>query len=357
MPKYYEYVKSANESPYKVYLALTGGGQSFAFHYMKYSGASKTIAGINIPYGREALDNFCGKSITKFVSEDTALLMATKSYVECCKQVEDECAIGIGVTCFLASDNEREGRLHHIIIALHSFSCTRLVKIDLKQGLTRQQEEEICCMLIFRAIRDIVGSPDDTIRVDFNAGDYILDHRYQKVDRTELPMEYPDNSDQLVIMPGSFNPFHDGHLQMAKLAEEILGSRPTLELTLQNADKGILDYITVKDRLDTIPSDYNVVITDNATFLDKAVSAAQNGRKITFVVGADTWNRTLDPKYAGPTKDLFGAFADLNVQFLVFGRSGSEIKYDWYMSDLLISDKRALQYSNPISSTSIREGK
>ena len=90
MPKYYEYVKFANESPYKVYLALAGGGQSFAFHFMKYSGASNTISGINIPYSKEALYRFCGKQITKFVCDETALLMATKSYIECCNQVDDE---------------------------------------------------------------------------------------------------------------------------------------------------------------------------------------------------------------------------------------------------------------------------
>ena len=43
------------------------------------------------------------------------------------------------------------------------------------------------------------------------------------------------------MLPGSFNPLHNGHLRMASVAERRLGRRVEFELSVTNVDKSTLD--------------------------------------------------------------------------------------------------------------------
>lgn len=352
---YTNLVKQINNSPFKVALAFAGGGQSFAYHFMGFSGASATIVDIRVPYAKEALEEFVGHPVDQFVSEKMAREMATKSYINCCKSIEPKFAVGVGVTCSLATDNEREGRVHRIQIALHCQQYTRTWYKELRQGLSRVHEEEFVCNSVFFALLQLIGSQEATdARFFAPVTAERWGGKYYGMDT--LITNVKDDVTDLVIVPGSFNPYHDGHKQMIELAQEITGVTPVLEITALNADKGAIDYVELYERLLQIPK-WTVCVTHARTFLDKAKWFARPDRQITFVVGADTWNRILDPKYAGDTKFLFRQFVDLNVRFLVFGRIGSTIEYDKYLSLLRIDDDRAVGYSVPISSTMIREAR
>lgn len=351
---YTNLVKQINDSPFKVALAFAGGGQSFAYHFMGFGGASKTIVDIRVPYAREALEEFVGHPVEQFVSEQMAREMAVRSFVTACKSVEPELAVGVGVTCSLATDNEREGRIHRIQIALHCQKYTRTWYKELAQGLLRAEEEEFVCNSVFFALLQLIDSPDKDNNMFF--APRTAERWGGKYDSLDTLNYRLPEQDTMVIMPGSFNPFHEGHNEMANIAKEITGFDPILEITALNADKGALDYVSLRDRLITIPN-WKTAVTHARTFLDKARHFARPGKKIIFVVGADTWNRILNPKYAGDTKYLYEQFSELNVQFLPFGRPGVEIEYDEYLSNLVISDDRALNHNNPISSTAIREGR
>ncbi|RWZ87224.1 MAG: hypothetical protein EO766_11910 [Hydrotalea sp. AMD] len=350
---YQQYVKKINESPYKLYLAATGGGQSFAYHFMKYPGASSTIAGITIPYGSKVSKQFLGKEIDKYVSVETARDLATKSYEWCLEEIDPMHAVGIGVSCSLATDDERVERRHKIIIAIHNYNFTKVINWELRQGLTREHEEGIVCNLIFSVLCELIGIASPSFTVN-NLHQYLIKQEVDRIDRNQFDTHINDSVQQLIIVPGSYNPFHIGHDKMIRLAEQILGANPYVELSTLNADKGALDYFEVKNRLDNVP--FDTILTIDSTFKDKALRFAKPGRQIYFVVGSDTWNRILNPKYAGDTEYLYSEFSKLNVRFLVINRAGSEILKDQYLDKLVIQDDRATTFDINISSTMIRQG-
>lgn len=349
---YQSIASQINSTPYKVFVTVSGGGQSFANEYLKFSGASKTIAGIHIPYGKQAFEDFVGE-VDKFVSPETARLLAKKSYSECVKQVDAEHAIGIGVTCVLATDNEREGRLHKIILALHGFEYTRLVNVELNQGLSREDEEKLACDMIFNVLSQYALKKDLFIDEYNDVNQYVSEFKQDIKFRHEFDSVI--DNDAIAIAPGSFNPFHDGHQQMLDVAEEILGYKPYAELAVLNVDKGALDYFDVEKRFSTM-SGVKTLLTSASTFKEKTRKFAAQGRSITFIVGSDTWNRILDPKYAGDTESLYSYFKAADVKFMVFNRDGSEIKTDEWLDQLLVIDDRLTDFNNPVSSSQIREG-
>ena len=123
-----------------------------------------------------------------------------------------------------------------------------------------------------------------------------------------------------LILPGSFNPLHDGHLEMASVATRKLGRACWFELSIVNADKNRLADSNIANRLNQDFREFGLVLTHAATFAEK--SALFPGA--IFVVGADTIIRIGDLKYYGSDQGQFDqAIRQIEgngCQFLIFGR-------------------------------------
>jgi hypothetical protein len=136
----------------------------------------------------------------------------------------------------------------------------------------------------------------------------------------------PDGRQQAValapaaLLAGAFNPLHDGHLELARGAGILLNISVHFELCICNVDKPPLTLAEVRQRLKQFAWRHPVWVTRAPTFLDKArlfPGAA-------FVVGADTAERILAPRYyAGAEAGLAKALELLQAwgcRFLVAGR-------------------------------------
>src|SRR5207253_4050059 len=99
----------------------------------------------------------------------------------------------------------------------------------------------------------------------------------------------------LVLFPGSFNPMHEGHVLLARVAEELRTQPLAFELSVTNVDKPPLAGETVRHRLAQFAWKSAVELTRAPTFVEK--SRLFPGT--TFVVGADTAERLVAPKYYG----------------------------------------------------------
>jgi len=98
-----------------------------------------------------------------------------------------------------------------------------------------------------------------------------------------------------VLFPGSFNPMHQGHVSLARVAEELRQQPLAFEISVTNVDKPPLAGETVKHRVAQFAWQSPVELTRAPTFVEKS----RLFPRTTFVIGADTAERLVAPRYYG----------------------------------------------------------
>ncbi|HXP03642.1 MAG TPA: hypothetical protein VN808_05940, partial [Stellaceae bacterium] len=120
-----------------------------------------------------------------------------------------------------------------------------------------------------------------------------------------------------VLFPGSFNPVHEGHVLLARVAEELRQQPLAFEISVTNVDKPPLAGETVRRRLAQFAWKSPVELTRAPTFVEKSRLFPGS----TFVVGADTAERLFGPNYYGDDEarmhDALEEIANSGSSFLV----------------------------------------
>ncbi len=121
-----------------------------------------------------------------------------------------------------------------------------------------------------------------------------------------------------IVLAGSFNPLHEGHMQIAKIASEITDRRVVFEISIENVDKPDLPRPELEQRLSQFTGVGDVAVTRARLFSDKA--ALLPGAW--FVIGFDTAVRLLDDRYHsdGDAEADVRKLSDAGVKFVVAGR-------------------------------------
>jgi hypothetical protein len=163
------------------------------------------------------------------------------------------------------------------------------------------------------------------------------------------------------LLPGAFNPVHEGHWKLAAVASRLLGFPVAFELSVHNVDKPPLGESEARRRAGQFAWKGDLWLTRAPTFLEKAGLFPG----AVFVVGADTASRIVEPRYYGGNEERMLAALDrirsLGGRFLVAGRedggrrfvSGEELTLPASHRDLFTAIPPAL-FRLAMSSTELR---
>jgi nicotinamide mononucleotide (NMN) deamidase PncC len=303
-------ISALHASGRKAALAITGGGSGAIGELLRIPGGSRLLIEAQVPYDERALSAFLGFAPAQACSADTAIAMAQAARARAASlSPTGTDLVGLGATAALVSDRPRKGEHRFHIAFANSSGVAHCTCVMAKGRRDRAAEEDLVSRSIVlwlaRACGVAAPSPkslfdaderyEETVAPTEDAIDQLLAGRLERV--TVQPDGQVMTSAPLpsVLFPGSFNPLHEGHVMMARVAEELLLQPVAFEISVTNVDKPPLAGETVRERLRQFAWKSPVELTRAPTFLEKS----RLFPRTTFVVGVDTAERLFSVKYYG----------------------------------------------------------
>ena len=363
-----------HNSKTKLVMSVSGVGSQSINWLLSVPGASKTLIEATIPYSNESLNRYIGEVPRQYVSKTTALSMAKAAYIQGVEYGNHEIDI-IGVSCTGAISTNRKRRGdNQAFIGLWGPRLKYVAHLILEKGeRNRVDEEELVSSLIVQYIEEkLLGN--SVLNMELNKLESV------SVDETEFPSDLDslvnghigsitymgsnlvglDKSFKGGILSGSFNPMHQGHIELSKLASDMLGVPVAFEISATNVDKPPLQANEIEKRVSQFERSETVILTCAPLFGEKS-SIFQNS---TFIIGNDTALRLVDPKYYdNDVQNMYTSLQkvmDNKCDFLVAGRlQNSEFKTisDMAIPEAFISLFQGIpesQFRMDLSSTELR---
>jgi hypothetical protein len=303
-------ISALHASGCKAALAITGGGSGALGELLRVPGGSRLLIEAQVPYDALALATFLGSAPAQACSADTAMAMARRVRARAARLVPAASdLVGLGATAALVSDRARKGEHRFHIAFANSARIAHCTGVLAKGRRDRAAEEDLvsraiilwlaqACAIAAPSPRSLLDADEhfaETVVAPVDAVDQLLAGEIDRVTAQPDGQMMVSAPPPLVLLPGSFNPVHDGHVLLARVAEELRQQPLTFEISVTNVDKPPLAGGTVRHRLAQFAWKSPVELTRAPTFVEKA----RLFPRTTFVIGADTAERLVAPKYYG----------------------------------------------------------
>lgn len=333
-PDIRELVQAIHDSPTLTVMVTAGAGTQALADLLGVAGATRTLLEALVPYSTASFDDFLGQHPAQYVASETSRLLAGRSYTRArWLHTWEESLVGTACTATIVTDRPKRGE-HRAYVSTWQPSkliCTRLYLA--KGQRDREGEEDMVSRVLLNALAQACDIPQ-RVEVPLVDGD---DLSVQVTDFCALIMQLLANklthfgieddgqildtdARPAAMLSGSFNPLHDGHLDLARTAGELLGADVSFELSVHNADKPSLIPQVALRRIAQFAGRYTIFASTAPTFVEKARLFPGT----TFVVGYDTAARILHPRYYGNShealRQALEEISDVGCSFLVAGR-------------------------------------
>ena len=322
-------------------ITTTGGAFTGSSLLMSKPGASSSILLLNGPYTEDATLTYMENQPKSFASLEAGNELSITSLKQCREfnTANISKSYGIGITCALATNRWLKGD-HRCYIVITSNNSRTTLSLNLYKGTdpdlfrSRTEEDMLCSKILIFLLAYICN----VTNIDFFHSDMqnILDPR-DKYEFNEEIFEHPihqlienknyqlrheivnsvlcqPNEDgtftfinnpslkNVIMLPGSFNPLHQGHISTLENSSKLSGKNGVYELCIVNADKPVLSYDNIMSRLDQFkfPNINPIILTNAPLFADK--NKLFPG--ISYSIGIDLAIRLVNPKYTSGDMDL-----------------------------------------------------
>ena len=326
-----------------LYIAAAGAASQLQSYAFSVPGASAYLVGCTFPYSTHDFDAFVGYSPKSYASAEGARALAIAAYIrakaDCAHDLtkKPKKAIGLGLSCAVTAFRPRKGKNKVYGCVISDDGCYEVYK-ELKKTEDPDLAMEariyddlaadkvglnlLCKVWGLEVNDDTITTLDDlTLMSDLLTRPLFLPNGQ----RRHAP-EIKEAQGKIILYPGSFNPAHEGHRRTAELAvsDTYFGmhSEVVPYITIDPPHK---DTITPVDLLTRIaylqiqmPEHKVLVSRGDPMYVDKA--ARWPG--VTMLLGSDSLDRMLDPKYGFTMESLSKHFAASKTFMIIVSRNG-----------------------------------
>ena len=328
-------VASIHNTPHQAVLAVAGAGNYALAWLLGVGGASRTVLETRVPYGYLAMTDFLdGYAPEQTVSADTARRMARSAWRRGGALRESDAPIvGLGCTATIATDRTKRGE-HRAYVATWDDAGVTTDAVTLEKGLReRAGEEDVVSRLVIAALARAC-KVDAELDLRLAPSEGLITEATRHADPIQRLLNgdarwvtvHPDGAMAVdadppqALLPGSFNPLHQGHVELAA-SGAALGTPVAYELSVVNVDKPSLTIDEVQRRIEQFRGVGTLVLTGAETFHKKAQLFPGCG----FIIGWDTATRLIEPRYYGDSElEMLTALAEMwaaGSRFAVAGRA------------------------------------
>ncbi len=392
-------VRALRDTGKLIYVATTGAIGGLMENLWLVPGASENILGSIFCYNRRALVDFLGFEPVSFCSSTTAEEMAARAYwhgMELARRDgrENPDVIGIGMTAAVATGRDRKGaeRVHICVYTpdrvenrSHTFDKEPPGANDDSRLALREGQGQACDMMTLNALLSFVGIPTVGVCAELERTDgsvlyhlsaYVTGSRFpfglvawngrepeserQAFDEMHYRPSLDKVADQVILLPGSFDPLHHGHIGLAEMIQKMTERLVVYEMTNTHPNKGIISADELGRRMEQFRAFAPVIVDDNAPlYIDKA----RLHKGVPMVMGADAALELLDSRhYGGDIMELYkvlAEFQELGTMLYVVGRLVKRTGAFMTLSDLPIPDRfrsifRDVSFREDVASSDLR---
>src|SRR5947208_12776204 len=265
----------------KAALAITGGGSGAIAELLRVPGGSRLLIEAQIPYDAQALAMFLGFAPAQASSADTAIAMARTARARAASlapansdggtELVARDLVGLGATAALVSDRPRKGEHRFHIAVANAAGIAHCTCVMAKGRRDRAAEEDLVSRAIVLWLARACGVAAPSPRSLIDADEHYAEAAYAETGVAPVNKS-ADTIDQLlageldrltvqpdgqmvlsapqpsVLFPVSFNPMHEGHVLLARVAEEHRQQPLAFEISVTNVDKPPLAADPVRNR-------------------------------------------------------------------------------------------------------------